>query len=263
MPWRSWLNAEIYDRFVRERQIYDWLNRRIVQRADLRRARRVLDLGCGTGATTQACLGAIPADAEIVGIDASAEMVDVARNNVHDPRASFEVATASQVEHFEGPFDRVVCNAAFWQFPRPQEVFRALARRTSGGARFVFNVPAERVVGERGSIHPFQVALLHEVETQAGRPLQAQPIRIDPERIDALACEEGFEPVSREREVYEGLQGELIELMSIPAMIVPLTLDLSDAQREEAWNRARERSDPGLVVRVPWVFFTFARCGEG
>ena len=39
LPWSSWGNAEIYDRFVRERVIYGWLNRTLVRLADVSRGR--------------------------------------------------------------------------------------------------------------------------------------------------------------------------------------------------------------------------------
>jgi 2-polyprenyl-3-methyl-5-hydroxy-6-metoxy-1,4-benzoquinol methylase len=82
-----------------------------------------------------------------VGIDASEEMIGVARANAHDPRARFAVLAAAEADRLDGVFDRVVCNAAFWQFPAAATVLAALARKTEPGATVVLN-PAERVVGE-------------------------------------------------------------------------------------------------------------------
>ncbi len=259
MPWRSWLNAEIYDRFVREQRIYGWLNRELVGLAAIPGAARILDLGCGTGATTLACLPGMDARAEIVGIDASEEMVRVARANVLDPRARFEVGAVAEAGRLEGTFDRIVCNAAFWQFPAAGPVLEALARRATPGCRLVFNVPAERVVGEGTTIHPFQVALRAQIETELGRRFEGVPVLLDRERLEATAAEHGFALTGVERRVYRGLQQELMELMSIPAMIGPLTSGLDDAQREAALRRARERSSPELEVRVPWLYFILER----
>ena len=36
--WDSWINAEIYDRFVRDRKVYAWLNRRLIELADVSQA---------------------------------------------------------------------------------------------------------------------------------------------------------------------------------------------------------------------------------
>jgi hypothetical protein len=63
MVGRSWVNAEIYDRFVREQPIYGWLNRVLVRLADVQRFERIFGLACGTGATTLACLDEMAPDA--------------------------------------------------------------------------------------------------------------------------------------------------------------------------------------------------------
>jgi len=259
MPWRSWLNAEIYDRFVRERPIYGWLNRILVETADVAHGRRVLDLGCGTGATTLACLREIGATAEVIGIDASEEMVQVARANVHDPRAAFEVLPAAEADRLPGKFDRVVCNAAFWQFPAPGAVIGTLSRCSEDGALFAFNVPAERVLGEVAAVHPYQITLMREIEGETGERFGGSPARLDPAALEKTGAEHGFAMRRIERRVYEARQDELMELMSIPAMIEPLTPGLSPERRDELLDRARAHSDPQLRVAVPWVYFLFER----
>jgi trans-aconitate methyltransferase len=90
--WNDWQNAEIYQEFIDEYGIYRELNRRLVEVAEIRDALRVLDLGCGTGATTAACLEALGPQAEILGVDAASAMVEVARARIDDPRAQFVVA---------------------------------------------------------------------------------------------------------------------------------------------------------------------------
>lgn len=259
MAWHSWINAEIYDRFVRERSIYGWLNRALVQRADVRHAERVLDLACGTGATTLACLREMGPRAEIVGIDASAEMIRIARGNVMDPRAWFEVAAAAAVDRLGGSFDRVVCNAAFWQFPSPAPVFAALARCTRPGTGLVFNVPAERVTGASAPIHPLQIVLMEEIERELGQPFPSTPAKLDVATMSAVAAGYGFSLRGTERDTYVGMQDELIELMTIPAMIEPLTPGLSGDRRQAVLERARRRCNAALEVSVPWVYFAFVR----
>lgn len=258
--WRGWRNAEIYDVFVREHQVYRRLNQRMVDLADLAEARRVLDLGCGTGATTLACLRVLDPEAEVVGIDASEEMIEVARANVLDPRARFLVSTAAAVDRAApGPFDRVVCNAAFWQFPAPGPVLHAAAAVTSPGGLFVFNAPAERVAGERAPVHPFQVALARAIEARRDRPFPDACSGLDPSEMARRAREEGFLLERVDRLPYRGLQGELMQLMAIPAMIRPLTPGIDDATREAILDEARERSDPDLPVEVPWIYFVLRR----
>lgn len=260
-PWRGRVNAEIYDRFVREHQIYRRLNHHLAAQARLEDARRVLDLACGTGASALACLRLMDVDADLVGVDASEDMVEVARANLLDPRARFLVAPAASVHReVRGKFDRAVCNAAFWQFPAPGAVLGSLAEVTEPGARFVFNVPAERLAGERVDIHPFQVALARALEVRTGRPFASMtPSSIDGERLADMMAETGFELTYRHRFTYEGRQQELMELMSIPAMLKPLAPDLPDSDRTDAVDEAWHRSDPTERVQVHWVFFIARR----
>lgn len=257
MTWHSWINAEIYDRFVRERPIYGWLNRILVELAELSRVERILDLACGTGATTLACLAEMAPRATILGIDKSAEMIGVARANVLDPRAQFEVAPAVDVGRLDERFERVVCNAAFWQFPSADPVFAALAACTRPGTRFVFNVPAARVEGESGPIHPFQVALMQEVERELGEPFLAPPTRLEP--VGTISSRHGFTLVGTERHEYVGRQEELVELMTIPAMILPLTPGIDDDRRQAVVERARGKTDLAQEVTVPWIYFILER----
>jgi ubiquinone/menaquinone biosynthesis C-methylase UbiE len=260
MAWQGWENAEIYDRFVREHRVYRSLNQRIVELARPTGARTVLDLACGSGATTLALLRVLDVDAEIVGVDASEEMIGVARANVLDPRARFVVGTARSIDRVVGEtFDRVVCNAAFWQFPDAGPVFAAAARRAAPGALFVLNVPAERVHGERTPIHPFQVALARSIERRTGRPFPSDPTRVDVSGLASSAAAHGWSLVHTSRFLYEGRQAELAELMTIPAMIGPLTEGMTDEGRALVVSEARARTDPGAVVEVPWIYLAFEK----
>lgn len=259
MVWDTWHNAERYEQFVTERGVYRWLNARLAERAGIESARRILDLGCGTGATARACLPRMSPDAELVGVDASAEMVEVARANVPDPRARFDVLPAGRIAALDGSFDRVLSNAAVWQFPRLAPVFEGVARLTDRDALFCFNVPAERIDGERTPIHPFQAALMREIDSATGGGPELVPDRIDAAGLAELAERHDFDLDPAERLEYEATQDELIELMSLPAMIEPLTPGLDEAERDEVLRRARERSDPQERVAVPWIFFRLTR----
>jgi ubiquinone/menaquinone biosynthesis C-methylase UbiE len=257
--WRGWANAEQYDRFVREHGVYDWLNRNLTRRAALADARRVLDLGCGTGATTRTALARVPPDGEVVGVDGSPEMLEVARANTIDPRASFVVSPADRLGAvLRGRFDRALCNAAFWQFEHLDEVLRGLAAVLEPGALFVYNVPSERRPGVAAS-HAFQIALAKAIESRSGEPYRSEAIRFDPDEAGALAAAHGLVEERREELVYRSRQGELMELMSIPAMLVPLAPELSPEDAFGALREARSVSDPDERVEVPWLFVRYRR----
>ena len=263
-PWSGWLNAEVYEAFTREHGIYRALNRRLADLAEVETAARVLDLACGAGATALACLERMPGRSELVGVDGSDEMVSVARDRVLDPRARFRVAAASALERVtSGPFDRAVCNAAFWQFPDPGAVLAALARILAPGGRLVFNVPAERLAssvpdGAASHLTPFQVALARAVERRTRHPFPGHET-LDPERLEHRLAESGFGSIERHPFAYRGRQRELMELMTIPAMIDRVAPDLSEAEREAALEEAKARTDPDQRVVVPWVYFVAVR----
>jgi SAM-dependent methyltransferase len=257
VPWSDRVNAEEYERFTRERPLYRALNERLVALAEIGTARRVLDLACGTGATARAALAALPADGEVVGVDASAAMVEVARAVVADRRARFVVAPAAGVERVvAGPFDRVLSNAALGQFPDLRPVVAAVARLLAPGGLFVFNLPGELLTGGGGRPHPFQVALARAVG-RGGRTTAPAPI--DERVLVELLAEQGLDVVGRERFVYRGRQGELVELMEIPAMIARAAPEVSLAGRAAAVAEARRDIDPAQPVEVPWEYFVAQR----
>jgi ubiquinone/menaquinone biosynthesis C-methylase UbiE len=70
---------------------------------------RLLDLGCGTGASTAALLDAAP-DAEIVAVDASAEMLAQARRKTWPARVRFVHGNAEDLAKSKvfGPFDGIL-----------------------------------------------------------------------------------------------------------------------------------------------------------
>ena len=257
--WRGWQNAERYDHFVRHHAIYGWLNDQLAERAELESAQRVLDLGCGTGATTASVLRRIRPDAEVLGVDASPEMIAVAQANTLDPRAAFVVSPAGGLSTVaRGRYDRVLSNAAFWQFPHAESVLAQIAALVPRGGSFVFNVPSERRPGARGS-HPFQVALARAVESRTEEPFVPTARRFEPTAMAEAAAALAFVEELREELVYRGRQGELMELMSIPAMITPIAADLSVAEADGALEEARARTDPDERVEVAWLFVRYRR----
>ena len=203
-------------------------------------------------------------DAELVGVDASEAMVGLARRRVTDPRARFLVGPAAAVARavepaVDGAFDRLLSNAAFWQFPTRRPVLAALARLASPGAILAFNVPAERLDGERAEVHPFQVALARAVERRSGRRFPTTPTTLDPVRLGRRLGEAGFHLERRERFEVTCRQEELMELTEIPAMLGPMTPGLDDPARSAAVAEARDRSDPNELVQVCWCYFVARR----
>ena len=256
--WNDWQNAELYAAYVHEFPIYQVLNRRLAELAQLEDAHRVLDLACGSGATAQSCLRLLPGDAALLGIDTSEAMVGVAGSRVPDPRARFRALSAEQLDRLKGPFDRVVCNAAFWQLPERRGVLRNLARLVPTDGLFVFNLPADRLRGEATEAHPLQVAL-GRIVRDTGAPPRPAARQLDLEALKVRFADAGFEIQLKERFHYAGRQREMAELLEIPVMLASAAPELPPEDRLEALRRARRNIDEDQPIEIPWVFLVARR----
>lgn len=103
-------HAASYDRLVGANPGYHEHLRMSARRMGLtgRAGLRLLDVGCGTGASTAALLDAVPG-AEVVAVDASAEMIRYARRKNWPPRVYFVHSTFEDLaaEGVTGPFDGI------------------------------------------------------------------------------------------------------------------------------------------------------------
>lgn len=77
--WDDPHNAEWYDDFARKHDLYRDTSHDLVELAALTDVNLVIDLACGTGVTTEAILERVGAGTEVVGIDGSEAMLDIAR----------------------------------------------------------------------------------------------------------------------------------------------------------------------------------------
>jgi SAM-dependent methyltransferase len=86
-----------------------------------------LDVGCGTGALSDAiCAGAQPAS--VVACDPSESFVEYARRHQVDPRVSFLVAAAGRLPSRPGGFDSVTSAFALNFFPDPEAAVEEMRR---------------------------------------------------------------------------------------------------------------------------------------
>jgi SAM-dependent methyltransferase len=93
-----------------------------------------LDVGCGTGALSQAALAAAD-PAAVVGIDPSLGFVGHARRRLADHRARFVAADARRLPAADARFDAVVSGLVLNFVPDPGQAVREMARVTRAGGR--------------------------------------------------------------------------------------------------------------------------------
>jgi len=101
-------------------------------------AHTVVDLGCGPGNLTPLLRSAFP-DAQIVGVDSSAEMIDRARAD--DPATEYVLADVATWRP-DGPVDAIVSNALFQWLDNRLDVIREITGYVRPGGVFALQVPA-------------------------------------------------------------------------------------------------------------------------
>jgi len=137
------------------------LEEMLAETAAERGARRVLDVGCGAGATTIAVARRLGAGATCTGVDISAGLIEAARARAAglDPSPRFLLADAGDHRFAEGEFDLLVSRFGVMFFADPGAAFARLrhAVEAGGGLRFfVWRAPEENpfmTVGAQTAAH--------------------------------------------------------------------------------------------------------------
>ena len=142
---------------------------RMVESVRASGARRVLDVGCGTGSTTLAIARQLGAGGQGVGIDISGPMIEAAR---HRARAEGSLARFiggdAQTSGFEpGSFDMIVSRFGVMFFDDPVAAFTNLRHAASVGAWL-------RLIAWRG---PEDNAFMTTAERTAAPLLPGLPVR--------------------------------------------------------------------------------------
>ncbi len=103
-------------------------------------ARRVLDVGCGTGSTTRSIARLLGAKGRAVGVDISEQMIDAARMLAEQERAPAKFVCADAQTHAFEPatFDMIVSRFGVMFFADPVQAFANLRAAASEDASMCF-----------------------------------------------------------------------------------------------------------------------------
>jgi SAM-dependent methyltransferase len=263
-------NARRYDAYAREYPGYQEASRDLIALAlpsgDAGIAdAAVLDLACGTGATTREILAVLGRDGKVTGADQSAAMLGVAGRSVADPRVTWIQARAESVDrHVTGLVDVVICNSAIWQTDVAATALAVRAVLKAGG-RFAFNVPAS-LLGDRDqqrSREPYP-SLLREMQAiaardygwvPAGQPPGRAGQRLTQESICRFLTAAGF-AVEQVTEVsHLDSASSQRAWLSIP-IFTRFGLDgLPYEDRMHILDQAYEQLGPGQTEPTEWVVF--------
>lgn len=128
-------DAHLYQRFASERTqpAID-----LVSRLHVDDPKRIIDLGCGPGNSTEILRRRWP-HAKIIGLDSSAEMISAARERYPDQEwilANVETWEARQ------PYDIVFSNAALQWIPHHDQLLTRLLHQVAEGGILAFQIPS-------------------------------------------------------------------------------------------------------------------------
>jgi trans-aconitate 2-methyltransferase len=129
-PW----SAAQYARFEDER------NRpavELIARIPLDRPRRIVDIGCGPGNSTELLVARFP-DAEVIGLDSSPSMIEAARKRL--PSIEFIEVDAARWTP-AAPVDLLFANATFQWVPGHRALLKRLLGALPAGGVLAFQVP--------------------------------------------------------------------------------------------------------------------------
>jgi trans-aconitate methyltransferase len=120
-------NAELYD--DKHAFVFQY-GESVLELLAVKAGERILDLGCGTGHLTKKIQ---QQGAEVIGIDASPEMVAQAKENY--PELDFSVANGADFS-FDEPFDAVFTNATLHWIHDADGVIKSVYKALKPGGRF-------------------------------------------------------------------------------------------------------------------------------
>jgi trans-aconitate methyltransferase len=233
-------DAALYD--GRHAFVYEY-GRELAALLDPGPGERILDLGCGTGHLTQAIADA---GAEVVGLDASADMVECARRE--HPGLTFVEADARAFA-LEPAFDAIFSNAALHWIGEPGTVAARVAAHLRPGGRFVAEF------GGKGNVATMLAALegaARDVARQAfANPWYFPALGEYAAVLEGAGLEVRFATLfDRPTRLDDGERG----LAAWVAMFLPPAAlgDLDEAQRGAVVARAAQMLRPALFRDGAW-----------
>jgi 2-polyprenyl-3-methyl-5-hydroxy-6-metoxy-1,4-benzoquinol methylase len=114
-----------------------WARRVKMLSSHLRPGMIVLELGCGTGTFTRELARS---GADVIAIDVSAELLEIARANCSAPNVQYQIQNAYALSYSEGVFDSVVGSSVLHHL-EVEEALRNIYRVLKPGGTIFFTEP--------------------------------------------------------------------------------------------------------------------------
>jgi ubiquinone/menaquinone biosynthesis C-methylase UbiE len=165
--------------------------------ADAQPGERVLDIGCGNGATSFALLEAVGASGDVMGVDVSQPMLSQARSRITASNIRFVEADAA-THPFAADRDLIFSRFGVMFFVEPVAAFANIRKAAAKGGRLAF-ICWRKVEENEWAMRPYLAALPFLPEQKAGDPNAPGPFAFaDRERTRGILAEAGFRDIAIE-----------------------------------------------------------------
>jgi SAM-dependent methyltransferase len=199
---------------------------------------RVLDVGCGRGATTRRASETV-SPGEVVGLDVAANLIEEAGRLATDhPGIRWMVADAQRAELPPAHFDLILSRFGVMFFDDPAAAFANLAAATALGGRLCVAVWQTR---DRSEILQRPLDVASEVAARHGFPLELPPPDYgpcsygDPATTTGILAGAGWSDVRfvpHGLDMYAGGPGPVADAVELALTIGSLQVALADAPAE-------------------------------
>jgi ubiquinone/menaquinone biosynthesis C-methylase UbiE len=136
VEWLFKMWSPFYDHQIFQRTFYRPIHRKLIRRLDGLAPRRVVDLGCGTAQLTEDLVLRFP-DAQVTGLDLSAEMLAAARTRMGRATPPLVRANVYALPLAGGSVDLMTSSISYHWYKEPRRALGEIARVLSPRGRFV------------------------------------------------------------------------------------------------------------------------------
>ena len=128
---------------------------RTIERLALRPGSRVLDVGCGTGASALAAADRVGPSGRVIGVDLAERLLEIAQQKAASRNlgnAEFRFGDMERLGYPDGDFDAVICVFAIFFVPDMAKQLRELWRMVCPGGRLAITTWGPRVLEPAASM---------------------------------------------------------------------------------------------------------------
>lgn len=247
--------AEAYDRLCHRWEIFTLLSSRLIDMLPADLEGPVLDLGAGSGLTTELLLARHPRCNSIL-LDPAAAMIEIARRNLAGRAADFHVASIEAAPAL-GIRAAAAVSSASMQFLEFEPAFAALERIIEPRGRFVFNLwnhHWEETAASNGMAEWHAIArAVCDAAGVAGLPEPVPPKNPPKTRRDLMSTSgrHGFQRVEEHRDEDHAPVARGIDFMAMTSdwPVKGLSPELRESLLQAMFDRAAGSNEPVVSTR--------------